>query len=283
MSEESLLAFRNVSFAYDDEDGNRVPVLKDVDLTIEKGSFVSVLGHNGSGKSTMAKLMNALLLPAGGKVLVSGMDTQNGEVLWEIRQHVGMVFQNPDNQIVGATVEDDVAFGLENMGVDPKEMRQRIDETLLSVGMEKYLFAEPHRLSGGQKQRVAIAGILAMRPSVIILDEATAMLDPKGRQEVLLLARKLNREEGITIVNITHFPEEAIYSDRVIVMNAGEVLMEGLPSEVFSQVERLKEAGLDVPFVVRLRHELSAKGIDLPFVLHQEELVEHVCKLLLTK
>ncbi|GED72453.1 energy-coupling factor transporter ATP-binding protein EcfA1 [Brevibacillus reuszeri] len=283
MNEESLLALQNVSFAYDDEEGKRVPVLNSVDVTIDKGSFVSILGHNGSGKSTMAKLMNALLLPAGGKVLVSGMDTQNGEVLWEIRQHVGMVFQNPDNQIVGATVEDDVAFGLENMGVDPKEMRARIDETLFSVGMEKYLMAEPHRLSGGQKQRVAIAGILAMRPSVIIFDEATAMLDPKGRQEVLLLARKLNREEGITIVNITHFPEEAIYSDRVIVMRAGEVMMEGQPSEVFSQVERLKEAGLDVPFVVRLRHELAAKGIDLPFVLHQEELVEHVCKLLLTK
>lgn len=283
MKEESLLALREVSFAYDDEEGQRVPVLKSVDMTIHKGSFVSILGHNGSGKSTMAKLMNALLLPAEGIVLVSGMDTKNGEVLWEIRQHVGMVFQNPDNQIVGATVEDDVAFGLENMGVDPQEMRHRIDEALVSVGMENYLLAQPHRLSGGQKQRVAIAGIMAMRPSVIILDEATAMLDPQGRQEVLFLARRLNREEGITIINITHFPEEAIYSDRVIVMHAGEVLMEGQPSEVFSQVERLQQAGLDVPFAVRLRHELAAKGIDLPFVLHQEELVEHVCKLLLTK
>lgn len=283
MNEENLLALRNVSFAYDGEEGQRVPVLKSVDMTIRKGSFVSILGHNGSGKSTLAKLMNALLLPEGGKVLVSGFDTKDGEALWEIRRHVGMVFQNPDNQIVGATVEDDVAFGLENMGVEPKEMRLRIDESLLSVGMQDYLMAQPHRLSGGQKQRVAIAGIMAMRPSVIILDEATAMLDPQGRQEVLQLAHRLNREEGITILNITHFPEEAIFSDRVIVMNAGEVLMDGQPQKVFTQVERLQEAGLDVPFVVRLRHALSSKGINLPFVLHQEELVEHVCRLLLTR
>lgn len=283
MNEESLLAFRDVSFSYDGDEGQRVPVLKSVDLTFEKGSFVSVLGHNGSGKSTLAKLMNALLLPEEGVVLVSGFDTKDGEVLWEIRRHVGMVFQNPDNQIVGATVEDDVAFGLENMGVDPQEMRRRIDDALQSVGMEKYLLAQPHRLSGGQKQRVAIAGIMAMRPSVIILDEATAMLDPQGRQEVMLLARRLNQEEGITIINITHFPEEAVYSDRVTVMNAGEVLMEGSPQEVFSQVDRLWAAGLDVPFAVRVRHALAAKGIDLPFVLHQEELVEHVCRLLLTK
>ncbi|QRG67943.1 energy-coupling factor transporter ATPase [Brevibacillus choshinensis] len=283
MNEESLLAFRNVSFSYEGDEGQRVPVLKSVDLTIEKGSFVSILGHNGSGKSTLAKLMNALLLPEDGTILVTGFDTKDGEMLWEIRRHVGMVFQNPDNQIVGATVEDDVAFGLENMGVDPREMRQRIDEALLSVGMEKYRMAQPHRLSGGQKQRVAIAGIMAMRPSVIILDEATAMLDPQGRQEVMLLARRLNRDEGITIINITHFPEEAVFSDRVTVMNAGEVLMEGSPKDVFNQIERLQSVGLDVPFAVRLRHELAAKGIELPFVLHQEELVEHVCRLLLTK
>ncbi|MBW5471463.1 energy-coupling factor transporter ATPase [Brevibacillus formosus] len=283
MNEDNLLALRDVSYTYDGEDGQRVTVLQGVDLTIQKGSFVSVLGHNGSGKSTMAKLMNALLLPEGGTVFISGMDTKDGELLWEIRRHVGMVFQNPDNQIVGATVEDDVAFGLENMGVDPKEMRDRINGALVSVGMESYLQAQPHRLSGGQKQRVAIAGIMAMRPSVIILDEATAMLDPQGRMEVLNLARQLNRDEGLTIINITHFPEEAIYSDKVIVMNAGEVLMEGKPSEVFNEVDRLKQVGLDVPFAVRLRHALHSKGIDLPFVLHQEELVEHVCKLLLTK
>ena len=283
MKPENLLTFSDVTFSYDGEEGQRVKVLKGVDLSIDKGSFVSVLGHNGSGKSTLAKLMNALLLPEGGKILVSGVDTKDGEMIWEIRRHVGMVFQNPDNQIVGATVEDDVAFGLENMGVDPKEMRNRIDEALLSVGMEKYALAQPYRLSGGQKQRVAIAGIMAMRPSVIILDEATAMLDPQGRQEVMHLARRLNREEGITVVNITHFPEEAIDSDRVIVMENGEVLMEGHPAEVFSQVDRLQQAGLDVPFVVRVRHELIAKGYDLPFELHQEELVEHLCRLLLTR
>ncbi|MDH4618872.1 energy-coupling factor transporter ATPase [Brevibacillus sp. AY1] len=283
MNPENLLTFSDVTFSYDGEEGQRVKVLKGVDLSIAKGSFVSVLGHNGSGKSTLAKLMNALLLPEGGKILVSGVDTKDGEMIWEIRRHVGMVFQNPDNQIVGATVEDDVAFGLENMGVDPKEMRNRIDEALLSVGMEKYALAQPYRLSGGQKQRVAIAGIMAMRPSVIILDEATAMLDPQGRQEVMHLARRLNREEGITVVNITHFPEEAIDSDRVIVMENGEVLMEGHPAEVFSQVDRLQQAGLDVPFVVRVRHELIAKGYDLPFELHQEELVEHLCRLLLTR
>ncbi|CAM3559161.1 energy-coupling factor transporter ATPase [Brevibacillus invocatus] len=283
MKPENLLTFSDVTFSYDGEEGQRVKVLKGVDLSIAKGSFVSVLGHNGSGKSTLAKLMNALLLPEGGKILVSGVDTKDGEMIWEIRRHVGMVFQNPDNQIVGATVEDDVAFGLENMGVDPKEMRNRIDEALLSVGMEKYALAQPYRLSGGQKQRVAIAGIMAMRPSVIILDEATAMLDPQGRQEVMHLARRLNREEGITVVNITHFPEEAIDSDRVIVMENGEVLMEGHPAEVFSQVDRLQQAGLDVPFVVRVRHELIAKGYDLPFELHQEELVEHLCRLLLTR
>lgn len=283
MKPENLLTFSDVTFSYDGEEGQRVKVLKGVDLSITKGSFVSVLGHNGSGKSTLAKLMNALLLPEGGKILVSGVDTKDGEMIWEIRRHVGMVFQNPDNQIVGATVEDDVAFGLENMGVDPKEMRNRIDEALLSVGMEKYALAQPYRLSGGQKQRVAIAGIMAMRPSVIILDEATAMLDPQGRQEVMHLARRLNREEGITVVNITHFPEEAIDSDRLIVMENGEVLMEGHPAAVFSQVDRLQQAGLDVPFVVRVRHELIAKGYDLPFGLHQEELVEHLCRLLLTR
>lgn len=283
MNPENLLTFSDVTFSYDSEEGQHVQVLKGVALSIAKGSFVTVLGHNGSGKSTLAKLMNALLLPEGGKVLVHGVDTKDGEMVWEIRRHVGMVFQNPDNQIVGATVEDDVAFGLENMGVDPKEMRIRIDEALLSVGMESYAMAQPYRLSGGQKQRVAIAGIMAMRPSVVILDEATAMLDPQGRQEVIQLARRLNREEGITVVNITHFPDEAIEADRVIVLENGKVLMDGSPAEVFSQVDRLQQAGLDVPFVVRVRQELAAKGYDLPFGLHQEELVEHLCRLLLTR
>ena len=283
MTQTDLVTAQKVVFSYPGEEGQRVEVLKGVNLRISKGSFVSILGHNGSGKSTLAKLMNALLLPEGGTILVSGMDTRDGEMLWEIRRHVGMVFQNPDNQIVGATVEDDVAFGLENMGVEPEQMRKRIDEVLAAVGMEAYLSAQPHRLSGGQKQRVAIAGIMAMRPSVIILDEATAMLDPQGRQEVLKLARRLNREEGITIINITHFPEEAIESDRVVVMEGGNVLLDGHPREVFNQVETLQRVGLDVPFVVRVRHELAAKGLDLPFYLHQEELVEHLCRLLSTR
>lgn len=283
MDKTSLLTVQDVFFAYTGEEGQQFDVLKGVNLRIDKGSFVSILGHNGSGKSTLAKLMNALLLPAGGTILVSGMDTRDGEMLWEIRRHVGMVFQNPDNQIVGATVEDDVAFGLENMGVEPVEMRKRIDEALAAVGMEQYLLVQPHRLSGGQKQRVAIAGIMAMRPSVIILDEATAMLDPQGRREVMQLAHRLNREEGITIINITHFPEEAIDSDRVIVMDSGKILMDGSPREVFEQVEQLQRVGLDVPFVVRVRHELAAKGINLPFYLHQEELVEHLCRLLSTR
>jgi len=283
MEKTDLLALENVFFAYPGEEGQRIKVLKGVDLRLEKGSFVTVLGHNGSGKSTLAKLMNALLLPEEGSVWVNGMNTRDEAMLWEIRRHVGMVFQNPDNQIVGATVEDDVAFGLENMGVDPAEMRQRIDQVLRAVEMEQYLQVQPHRLSGGQKQRVAIAGIMAMRPSAIILDEATAMLDPKGRQEVMQLAHQLNREEGVTIINITHFPEEAIDGDRVIVMENGNVLMDGHPREVFRQVEQLQRIGLDVPFAVRLRHELAARGIELPFCLHQEELVEHLCRLLSTR
>ncbi|MDT3417585.1 energy-coupling factor transport system ATP-binding protein [Brevibacillus aydinogluensis] len=283
MKEEQLLAFQGVSFAYESEVGAAVPVLNGIDVEIAKGTFVSVLGPNGSGKSTLAKLSNGLLLPNEGAVIVSGMDTRDGELLWEVRRHVGMVFQNPDNQIVGATVEDDVAFGLENMGVQPDEMRRRVDEALAAVGMERHLHDQPHHLSGGQKQRVAIAGIMAMRPSVIILDEATAMLDPQGRRDVLALARRLNREEGITVVNITHFPEEAVFSDRVIVMSGGRIELDGSPSEVFAQPERLQELGLDVPFAVRLRRALAAEGVQLPFVLHQEELVEHLCRLLLTR
>ncbi|MEJ8546587.1 energy-coupling factor transporter ATPase [Brevibacillus borstelensis] len=283
MTEERLLALQGVSFAYEGEGGRKETVLKRIDLDIDKGAFVSVLGHNGSGKSTLAKLMNALLLPKEGMVLVTGIDTRDGELIWEVRRHVGMVFQNPDNQIVGATVEDDVAFGLENMGTDPAEMRTRIQESLQAVGMEAHLHDQPHRLSGGQKQRVAIAGIMAMRPSVLILDEATAMLDPMGRLEVLHLARRLNREEGITVVNITHFPEEAVFSDRVIVMRAGQVEWDGTAAEVFADPERLQALGLDVPFAVRVRHALAAEGVSLPFILHQEELVEHLCKLLLKR
>lgn len=278
---ENVIQLQDVSFSYPGANGG--PIVKRVAFQIEKGSFVSIIGHNGSGKSTLAKLINALLLPTDGAVIVNQIDTANGELLWEVRQSVGLVFQNPDNQIIGTTVEDDVAFGLENLGIEPQEMRKRIDESLKAVQMERYLQHQPHRLSGGQKQRIAIAGIIAMRPSVIILDEATAMLDPQGRKEVIALVRRLNREEGITILNITHFPEEAVESDRVIVMRQGEVYLDGKPRDVFSQAERLQSVGLDVPLTVRLRHALNSQGVKLPAVLHQEELVEELCKLLLTE
>lgn len=283
MDHRPIISLENVSFRYENEIESNRAVLDQVNLSIHKGSFVSIVGHNGSGKSTLAKLMNALLIPTEGIVLVDEIDTQNGELLWEIRQNVGMVFQNPDNQIVGTTVEDDVAFGLENMGVDPAEMRERIDESLKAVHMEAFVKRQPHKLSGGQKQRIAIAGIIAMRPEVIILDEATAMLDPQGRQEVIKLARQLNQAEGITIINITHFPEEALESDHVIVMRGGGVFLEGRPEDVFSQIELLQSVGLDVPLGVRIRHHLASRGVELPPVLHQEELVEELCKLLLTK
>jgi energy-coupling factor transport system ATP-binding protein len=276
-----IIAFQDVSFAYENEWGEKAPVLQKLNVEFLPGTYTAVLGHNGSGKSTMAKLINALLLPDEGRVLVNGHDTREPQWLGEIRRTVGMVFQNPDNQIVGTTVEEDVAFGLENLGVDPIEMRKRIDQALQAVQMESFADRQPHRLSGGQKQRVAIAGIIAMRPSVIILDEATAMLDPQGRQEVCSLVRRLNREEGITVINITHFPEEALDADRVLVMRQGSVLMDGSPAEVFSQVERLQEVGLDVPYTVRLRHNLVKQGVDLPPLLQQEELVVELCKLLL--
>jgi len=250
-------------------------------MEIEQGSYVAILGHNGSGKSTLAKLMNGLLLPRDGVVTVNGYDTREQESLYEIRRTVGMVFQNPDNQIVGTTVEDDVAFGLENLGVEPAEMRNRIDEALQAVHMHAYAQQEPHRLSGGQKQRIAIAGVISMRPSVIVLDEATSMLDPQGRREVCSLIGRLNREEGITVITITHFPEEALDADRVIVMQQGSVYLDGPPREIFSRTEDLQSIGLDVPHAVRLRHHLVRHGVELPPVLHQEELVEELCKLLL--
>ncbi len=277
---EVIISARNVAFRYESAQEEAPFVVRQLDLSIEKGSFVSVIGHNGSGKSTLAKLCNALLAPSEGVLTVCGFDTRDGHVVWEIRSRVGMVFQNPDNQIVGTTVEEDVAFGLENLGVAPEEMRGRIDESLRAVKMESFADRQPHRLSGGQKQRVAIAGIIAMRPSVIILDEATAMLDPQGRKEVLALVRRLNREEGITILNITHFPEETVDSDRVIVMHAGAVLLDGPPSVVYREVERLQAVGLDVPLASRLRHKLAAQGVQIAPVLHQEELVDELCRLL---
>lgn len=240
------------------------PAVGPVSLDVEKGSFVAVLGHNGSGKSTLAKLMNALYLPTEGRVLVCGMDTAAEEEVWNVRKHAGMVFQNPDNQIVANVVREDVAFGLENLGVPQEDMLPRIDAALAAVRMSERASFAPHMLSGGQKQRVAVAGVLAMRPEVMILDEATAMLDPSGRKDVLETVRKLNREQGITVVWITHFMEEAALADRVVVLDQGSVALDGKPAEVFSRVAEIKALGLDVPPMAELALRLREKGLPLP-------------------
>ena len=249
--------------AYQYEDGGQQAV-DHVTLHIEKGAFVAVLGHNGSGKSTLAKLMNALYLPTEGKVMVCGLDTAKEEHLWDVRKHAGMVFQNPDNQIVATVVREDVAFGLENLGVPQPEMIPRIDDALTAVRMTDFAAAAPHMLSGGQKQRVAVAGVLAMQPDVMILDEATAMLDPSGREEVFSTVRKLNREKGITVVWITHFMEEAAKADRVVVLDHGAIAMDGTPREVFAHVEELTSLGLDVPPMAQLSRMLGEGGLSLP-------------------
>ena len=279
---ERNIRAQRLFFEYvDEESGSRVPVLKDLNLQIEQGEFVAVLGHNGSGKSTLAKHFNAVLLPTAGKIFVNGIDTSDEERLFEIRQQVGMVFQNPDNQIVATIVEEDVAFALENLGVEPSEIRRRVDEALKQVDMYDYREHAPHQLSGGQKQRVAIAGILAMRPDCIVLDEPTAMLDPKGRQEVLKTIRQLNRDFGTTIVLITHYMDEAVKADRVVVMDDGKILLDSTPKEVFSQVELLKSVGLDVPQVTELIYELKKEGLDLPDdILTEDECVEALRNLL---
>ena len=260
-----MLQTEHLSFTYPAEEGQTSTVaLEDVSLSIERGSFVVVLGHNGSGKSTLAKHMNAVLLPSGGTVYVEGMDTRDEALLLEIRRRVGMVFQNPDNQIVANVVEEDVAFAPENLGVPSEEIRRRVDDALAAVGMSEFTRHAPHLLSGGQKQRIAIAGVLAMRPKCIVLDEATAMLDPIGRSEVISTIERLNRDEGITVVLITHHMNEAEHADRVIVMNEGRVAMDGAPREVFAQVEKLKSIGLTVPDTVELLYELRGAGCDLP-------------------
>ena len=260
-----MLQTEQLEYAYPAEEGKTPRLaLGGVDLNIEKGSFVVVLGHNGSGKSTLAKHFNAVLLPTRGKVWVEGMDTADEALLLEIRRRVGMVFQNPDNQIVANVVEEDVAFAPENLGVPPEEIRRRVDEALAVVGMEKFVRHAPHLLSGGQKQRVAIAGVIAMEPECIVLDEATAMLDPMGREEVLSTAHRLNREKGITVILITHHMNEAEEADRVIVMNDGHVAMDGSPQEVFCQVEKLRALGLTVPDTVELLYELRQSGWDVP-------------------
>ena len=254
-----------LSFSYPVEEGQRrTTALEDVTLSIEKGSFVVVLGHNGSGKSTLAKHMNAVLLPSGGAVYVEGMDTKKEELLLEIRRRVGMVFQNPDNQIVANVVEEDVAFAPENLGVPTAEIRRRVDDALEAGGMTEFTRHAPHLLSGGQKQRVAIAGVIAMEPECIVLDEATAMLDPSGRREVLDTVHRLNRERGITVVHITHHMSEAEDADRVIVMNDGVVAMDGAPREIFSRVEELQVLGLAAPDTVELLRRLNRHGMNLP-------------------
>jgi energy-coupling factor transport system ATP-binding protein len=260
-----MIKTESLRFAYPVNEGEKpVYALRGVDIAIEKGSFVVVLGHNGSGKSTLAKTFNAVLLPAGGKVYVEGMDTLDESLLLDIRQRVGMVFQNPDNQIVANVVEEDVAFAPENLGVPTEEIRRRVDAALEAVGMEEFVTHAPHLLSGGQKQRIAIAGVIAMEPACVVLDEATAMLDPTGRREVLSAVHRLNREKGITVVLITHHMNEAEDADRVIVMDDGRVAMDGRPGEIFSQVARLRHLGLTVPDTVDLLDRLRRNGWDVP-------------------
>lgn len=274
--ETGLIEIQNVSYAYEDA---AAKALNNVSLTINDGEFVAVVGHNGSGKSTLAKHLNALLLPTEGKVLVDGMDTADEADTLSIRQRVGMVFQNPDNQLVTTIVEEDVAFGPENIGVPGNEIRARVDRALAAVGMEKYAHSAPNMLSGGQKQRIAIAGMLAMQPKVLVLDEATAMLDPKGRRDIIDLVTKLHKENGITVVMITQYMEEVIGADRVAVMSGGEMILEGTPKEVFSQDELLHKHRLDVPVMQQLANRLNAHGANLPkCILSVEEMAQAICQ-----
>ena len=279
----TMLQTEHLTFAYPAEEGQSAPTaaLEDVTLSVEKGSFVVVLGHNGSGKSTLAKQMNAVLLPCGGTVYVDGMDTKQEALLLEIRSRVGMVFQNPDNQIVANVVEEDVAFAPENLGIPTEEIRRRVDDALAAVGMSEFTRHAPHLLSGGQKQRVAIAGVIAMAPECVVLDEATAMLDPSGRREVLSAIRALNRERGITVVLITHHMDEALGADRLIVMNDGRLAMDGTPAEVFTQVDALRAMGLAAPDTVELLYGLRQGGMDVPLdALTVEDCAAAICRAL---
>ena len=281
-----MIETKNLSFIYREEDKRRreikeEKVLKDINIEIEKGSFTAVLGHNGSGKSTLAKHFNAILLPSGGKVYVKGMDTADENNIFNIRQSAGMVFQNPDNQMVAALVEDEVAFAPENLGVEPKEIRRRVDECLEIVNMTKYAQSSPSKLSGGQKQRVAIASVLAMNPEILILDEPTAMLDPKGRSEVIKTIKMLNEEKDITVVLITHYMDEAAQADRTVVIDDGEIVLDGTPKEVFKNVEKLKSLGLDVPQVTELAYELRKMGIEISDdVLTVDECFDEIIRIL---
>lgn len=284
MDTSNIIKADNLHFHYESEDNNAPVVIDGISLDIKKGQFVAILGHNGSGKSTLAKHFNAILLPTSGKVYVKGIDTAVEDKIFEIRQNVGMVFQNPDNQIVATIVEEDVAFALENLGIDPKEIRQRVDDALKTVGMYEYRNHAPHQLSGGQKQRIAIAGIIAMRPDCIVLDEPTAMLDPQGRREVLKTIRQLNTEYGITVVLITHYMDEAAKADRVIVMDNGVVLLDDVPRKVFWNVELMKKIGLDVPQSAEIIYNLKKSGLNLDsHVLTVDECVEQIERLLIEK
>ena len=281
-----MIETKNLSFIYREEDMEsgeikEEKVLKDINIEIEKGSFTAVLGHNGSGKSTLAKHFNAILLPSGGKVYVKGMDTADENNIFNIRQSAGMVFQNPDNQMVAALVEDEVAFAPENLGVEPKEIRRRVDECLEIVNMTKYAQSSLSKLSGGQKQRVAIASVLAMNPEILILDEPTAMLDPKGRSEVIKTIKMLNEEKDITVVLITHYMDEAAQADRTVVIDDGEIVLDGTPKEVFKNVEKLKSLGLDVPQVTELAYELRKMGIEISDdVLTVDECFDEIIRIL---
>ena len=281
---DTIIKFNNVSFAYELEDEGVVNAVNDFSLDVPEGQFLAVLGHNGCGKSTVAKLINGILVPNKGKVTVEGMDTSDEEKTVDIRKTVGMVFQNPDNQIVATIVEDDVAFGPENLGVEPSEIRKAVDSALKAVGMYEFRKREPHRLSGGQKQRVAIAGVIAMNTKCIVMDEPTAMLDPQGRKEVMDTVMKLNKEFGITVILITHYMDEAVKADRVVVMDGGRIAMDGTPKEVFRNVERMKKLGLDVPQATELAYRLRKKGFKLPDdILDENECAEAILKILEVK
>ena len=278
---EKMIECKNVVFKYSTgEEGIEKLAIDELNLEVSKGEFLVILGHNGSGKSTVAKHMNALLTPTEGTVIVNGLDTGNENNIWNIRSTAGMVFQNPDNQLVATIVEEDVAFGPENLGVPPQEIRQRVDDALDKVGMSEYKRHAPHLLSGGQKQRIAIAGILAMQPKCIIFDEPTAMLDPSGRKEVINNIKELNKKHGITVILITHYMDEAAEADRVVVMDKGKVIIEGIPRDVFSHVETMKKIGLDVPQVTEICYELKKAGIDIDTkILNVNEMVSALCQL----
>lgn len=276
---KDIIKVNNVSFEYVTED-SKFKAINDLSLNVEQGEFVVIIGHNGSGKSTLSKNLNAILMPTEGEIYIDDLNTKKEDNLWNIRQTAGMVFQNPDNQIVATIVEEDVAFGPENLGIKPEEIKKRVEESLKSVGMYELRDRQPHLLSGGQKQRVAIAGIIAMKPKCIIFDEATAMLDPSGRKEVMKTIKRLNKEENITIMHITHFMEEAVDADRVIVMEKGQKVLEGTPRDVFTKVDELKRIGLDVPYMTELSKELIKSGIKIDSnILTVDEMVNKLCQL----